>query len=73
MSRAINLDATEAHVTSTCAKHKAEISAIETLRSGGTRVVLKTGDEAEIVRRAYGKKVLTGPVQRQPSRLLHNI
>ena len=27
----------------------------------------------EIVRRAYGNKVLTGPVQRQPSRLMHNI
>ena len=69
MSRALNLNATEAQVTRMCAKHKAEISWIETLISGGTRVVFKNGDAAAVVRRAYGAKVLTGPVTRMPIRL----
>ncbi|UAK25928.1 hypothetical protein [Sphingomonas nostoxanthinifaciens] len=69
MSRALNLDATEAQVTRMCAKHNAEISWIETLYSGGTRVVLKNGDAAATVRRAYGAKVLTGPVTRAPTRM----
>ena len=69
MSRAMNVNATEPHVTRMCAKHKAEISSIESLISGGTRVVLKSGDAAAIVRRAYGTKVLTGAVTRTPTRL----
>lgn len=70
MSRALNLDATEAQVTSMCARHKAEISAIEPLQSGGTRVVLKNGDAAAVVGRAFGAKLLTGPVTRMPTRLV---
>lgn len=72
MSRAINVEATQAEVLDMCAKHKAEISAIESLVSGGTRVVLKNGDDAAVIARAYGAKVLTGPVRRIPSRLMHN-
>ncbi len=72
MSRAMNLDATEAHVMSMCVKHNAEISSIETLHSGGTRVVLKNGDAAAVLRRAYGAKVLTGVVTRTPTRLLRS-
>jgi hypothetical protein len=72
MSRAINLDAAEAHVIDTCAKHGAEITSIETLRSGGTRVVLKNADGAALVTKAYGAKVLTGVVARTPSRLMHS-
>lgn len=72
MSRAINLDAGEAHVLDTCAKHKAAISAIEPLQSGGTRVVFKNADDAVVIAKAYGSKVLTGPVRRIPSRLMRN-
>lgn len=72
MSRAMNLDATETDVLRICEKHGAEISSIETLVSGGTRVVLKTGDAAALVRRAYGNKVLTGTVRRAPTRLLRS-
>lgn len=71
MSRALNINATEAHVISTCAKHKAEISTMEALRSGGTRVVMKNADDAATISKAYGNKVLTGPVVRVPSRLMH--
>lgn len=63
-SRAINIDADRAHVLATCRAKKASISAVEDLPSGGTRVVLMNGDDAAVVRRAYGKKVIAGPVAR---------
>lgn len=69
MSRALNINATEAHVTATCAKRKIPISAIEALHSGGTRVVLNNADDTAIISKAYGSKVLTGPVRRVPNRL----
>ena len=52
MSRVLNIDAPQAHVIATCSKKHAEISAIETLRSGGTRVVLTNAiDTATILER----------------------
>lgn len=63
-SRALNIAADRDHVVGFCAKHKATISAIETLHSGGTRVVLINGDDAARIRRAYGSKVMTGSVTR---------
>lgn len=71
MSRALNVNATEQHVVSMCAKHKTPITAIESLRSGGTRVVLMNAVDAARIGKAYGSKVLTGAVQRTPSRLMH--
>jgi hypothetical protein len=72
MSRAINLDATLADVTARCAKLAAPITAIETLRSGGTRVVLKSADDAATVTKSFGNKVMAGVVTRQPTRLMHH-
>ncbi len=72
MSRAINVDASEAHVLDMCAKHNASISAIEKLHSGGTRVVMKNMDDAVVIIKAFGAKVITGDVLRTPSRLMHN-
>jgi len=72
MSRALNLDATMADVTARCAKLAAPITAIETLRSGGTRVVLKSADDAAVVSKAFGAKVMAGVVTRQPTRLMHH-
>lgn len=69
MSRALNINATEAHVVATCSKKHAQISAIETLQSGGTRVVLNNAVDTAIIRKAYGSKVLTGTVRRIPIRL----
>ena len=69
MSRALNINATEAHVVATCAKRKVPISAIEALHSGGTRVVLNNADDTAVISKAYGSKVLTGPVRRVPNRL----
>lgn len=64
MSRALNVAATVEDVVAFSAKHKAVISAIEPLVPEGTRVVFVTADDAAIVARAYGKRIITGPVTR---------
>ncbi|MEG3164213.1 hypothetical protein U1701_06370 [Sphingomonas sp. PB2P19] len=64
ISRAINVRAAEAQVVAVCKKHKVVISAIETLPSGGTRVVLTNATEAAAIVKAFGSKVMTGPVTR---------
>ena len=69
MSRALNIDATADHITARCAKQGLAISAIEPLRSGGTRVVMNNMDDARTIAESYGKKVIAGPVQREPTRL----
>jgi ABC-type sugar transport system substrate-binding protein len=69
MSRAINVNATKDHVVATCAKLKVPISAIEALRSGGTRVVMNNADDTAVIAKAYGSKVITGAVTRTPTRM----
>lgn len=64
MSRAININASQEHVTATCATRKVPISAIETLPSGGTRVVMNNADDTALIAKVYGKKVITGSVVR---------
>ncbi|RVT43396.1 hypothetical protein [Sphingobium algorifonticola] len=64
MSRAINLSAAPAAVTTLCAKHAIRISSIEPLESGGTRVVLLSMDGADSLRKRMKDQVLTGPVTR---------
>jgi hypothetical protein len=71
MSRALNLNAPKEHVIDTCAKHNAAITHIETLVSGGTRVVLQNAEAAAIIGRAYKGKIISGAVERTPSRLMH--
>jgi hypothetical protein len=68
MSRAINVNATEAEVLRTCASNGVTISAIEALASGGTRVVLMNPTATQVMRDAFGRKVLTGDVRRTPLR-----
>ena len=66
MSRAINVNATGAEVTAMCAKHKATISAMETLPAGGTRVVMMNADDAATIARAFKKQILATDAQRTP-------
>ena len=66
MSRSINIDAPIAHVTATCAKRNLRVSAIESLHSGGTRVVTATAADTLVIAKAYGSKVITGPARRMP-------
>ena len=68
MSRALNIDATVAHVTATAAKHNAAISAIEPLDPRGTRVVFMNAQDAAAIAQVYGKKILEGAVTRTPWR-----
>ncbi len=65
-SRAMNVSIAQADVVSLCRKHGAAISAIETLHTGGTHVVMLNGDGADTMRKAFGKKLLTGAVVRTP-------
>jgi hypothetical protein len=69
MSRAINVSAAKEHVVATCAKRKIVISAIETLQSGGTRVVMNSAADTAIIAKAYGNKVIAGAVTRVPTRM----
>lgn len=71
MSRALNLDAPQEHVLATCAKQNVGITQIETLVSGGTRIVLRTGDEAATIGKIYKGKIIAGVVRRTPSRTLN--
>jgi hypothetical protein len=68
MSRALNLNAPQEHVLATCVKQKVAITQIETLVSGGTRIVLQTGDAAATIGRIYKDKLITGAISRTPSR-----
>jgi len=66
MSRAINLTVPVADVTAACVKHQAAITAIEPLPSGGTRVVLKNGDDAARMRKIFSRSLIDGPIKRHP-------
>jgi len=68
MSRAINVNAAEADVSSLCRKKGVVISAMEALASGGTRVVLNNAADTETMKQAFGRKVMTGTVTRTPLR-----
>lgn len=69
MSRALNINAPQAHVIATCARKRAPISTIEALLCGGTRVVLNNAVDTATIRKAYGAKVIDGKVRRIPIRL----
>ena len=66
MSRALNLSVPQADVAAMCARHGVTISAIEALRSGGTRVVLMNLDDTAVIAKAFKSKLITGAVTRVP-------
>ncbi|MCM8731033.1 hypothetical protein ACFO8O_08685 [Hephaestia sp. GCM10023244] len=72
MSRAVNIDATEARVVKMAARHNATISAIEPLLPRGTRAVFTNIEDARTIAEAFGRKVLTGAVTRMPTRPHHS-
>jgi len=71
MTRIICIDAERAEVIAKCSAHDIPISMIETLQSGGTRVVLHNAPDAALLGAAYGDKVMTGPVTRTAVRFRH--
>lgn len=64
MSRAINTSASLAEIEKICATNDFRISTIEALASGGSRVVLLDGRDAEQVRLLLKTQILTGEVKR---------
>lgn len=69
MSRALNINAAEDDIIATCKKSGIEISMIEQLHSGGTRIVLNNTTDTASIAETYRTKLLTGPVTRMQTRL----
>ena len=69
MSRALNINSTEAEVTAACQAAGIPISTIERLVSGGTRVVLNNAVDAAQIAKTFKSKVMSGPVTRLQTRL----
>ena len=69
MSRAININASESDIAATCNRLAIEVSALERLVSGGTRVVLNNARDTDAIAKAYKAKLLFGPVTRAATRL----
>jgi len=66
MSRAMNVNATEAEVVSICATLKIATTAIELLLPSGIRVVCKTSEGALALRNKMKSKLIAGAVKRAP-------
>lgn len=68
MSRAINVSETLQNVLAKCEAQGVDVSAIEALVSGGTRVVLSRPDGADAMRRIFANQIIEGKVRREPLR-----
>ena len=64
MTRTVNLSLDEGEVIAKCLTAKVGVSAIESLPSGGVRLVCMSADGAERVRRKLKAHVIKGPVVR---------
>jgi hypothetical protein len=64
MSRALLVNQSEEAVTKACARFDVEISVLETLDSGGVRLVCVSSEGAALMRRKLRAKLIDGPVVR---------
>lgn len=71
MSRALNLDLSEADVVKHCNDRQITISALEPLPDGGVRLVCCSGSDAEKLRSKLRRHVMTGVVRRAAFRPSH--
>ncbi|WP_375195880.1 hypothetical protein [Sphingobium sp.] len=69
MSRVVNVQAAMDVIQAMCAKHAFRISAVETLVSGGTRVVMLDPRDAEAFRTLMKGKLIEGTVKRSASHM----
>ena len=69
MSRVVNVWATPDVIKHTCTKHAFRISALEELVSGGARVVMTDGRDADAFRVIMKDKLIEGAVTRSPSHM----
>jgi len=68
MSRELFVTLDESEVVNRCLAEKVEISAIEKLPAGGTRLVCMSGHGASVMTRKFKAHLITGPVIRQRHR-----
>ena len=64
MSRAINLNLTEADAREQCSTRSIGISAIEALPDGGVRLVCMSSEGAALLRRRLRSQIIPGTVRR---------
>jgi hypothetical protein len=65
MSRAFNLSMSEADVVKHCTDKKIDISVLEALPGGGTRLVCTNGFGAAQIQAKLKTKIIQGTVQRE--------
>ncbi len=65
MSRVLNLNLDEGEVVTRCHSAEVGISAIESLPSGGTRLICMSADGAERMRKKLKSKLIAGRVTRE--------
>jgi hypothetical protein len=68
MSRVLFVSLDEGEVVSRCLAAKVGISAIESLPSGGTRLVCMSSDGAAEMKRKFKSNLIAGAVSRSPFR-----
>jgi len=68
MSRTVQLSLNEKEVIARCLKENVGVSAIESLPSGGVRLVCMSSNGAERIRTIFRTKLIEGEVARQPHR-----
>ncbi|HXH00504.1 MAG TPA: hypothetical protein VNI79_08875 [Sphingomicrobium sp.] len=64
MSRAINLQMSEAEAREQCATRSIGVSAIESLPDGGVRLVCMSSEGAALLRRRLKSQIIGGTVRR---------
>lgn len=69
MSRAFCVTLHINDVMAACTKHKAAISTVEPLHTGGTRVVLINSHDAAVMGRVFARNMITGAIVRTPTRV----
>jgi hypothetical protein len=72
VSRVLHLDMSETEALKTCETASVGVSAVEKLPAGGIRLVCMSSDGAETLRTKLKKKLITGDVVRQATRLQHD-
>ena len=66
MSRAMNVNLTEADVLAACATQGVTVSASERLPAGGTRVVIANTEGADAMRTIFKPRLMPDTVRRTP-------
>lgn len=72
MSRALFVKLSAAEVEAKCQAHSVEISALERLPDGGTRVVCNSSDGAALMARKFKGSLIADTARREPFRPLHS-